>query len=193
MWKKIFKSTIIIFCLLFTMTIIYDYISDYFTKKNEEKRIANYFINTVNEERTEEKEVSKDKDEFIAVLEIPSISLKKGLYKKTSIYNDIKYNIEILKSSDTPEGSGDVILAAHSGNSKISFFKHLYKLNISDEVNIYYKSAKYKYIVDEIFEEQKKGDIVLSSSNDKRLILTTCSKDKTKQTIIICILKDVIK
>ena len=58
------------------------------------------------------------------ILDIPKIDLKKGIYSKESFKNNVDQNVTILNESLLPS-EGTVILAAHSGNSSVSFFRNL--------------------------------------------------------------------
>ena len=93
---------------------------------------------------------------YVAVLEIPKINLKKGLYNYNSIYNDVDKNIEILDNSKMPNKENSIlILASHSGNSSVSYFKNLDKLLNGDSVIVYYNNVKYYYRIIDIYLEKK--------------------------------------
>ena len=88
----------------------------------------------------------RDEKETLMILEIPKISIKRNIYYQDSKYNSVEYNIQILKDSDMPDiKNGNVIFASHNGNSKVSFFKKLYKLSLNDEIILYYDGYKYIY------------------------------------------------
>ena len=178
---------------MFIATQVFQQINYTKNKATEQKAIEEFFVTTTNIQANDSQTLSAKKTNYIAVLEIPAISLKKGLVSSNSKYNNIKYNIEILKNSIEANELKDVYLAAHSGNSKVSFFKDLYRLNISDEVYLYYKKIKYKYIVDEIIDQKKDGTIIIPEKKEKRLILTTCAKNKERQILVICKLIEEIK
>ena len=194
------KKIIIIFLLsLFFLISLYIGITEYkmYEKKQKENEIIDQFLeeqkivqNDTNEEikQEETKEVEPEYD-YIAVLEIPAIDLRKGIVDVNSAYNDISYNVEIINPSDMPDiPNTNLILASHSGSSRVSFFKHLNRLNKGDLAIIYYKNVKYTYEVNSIENEYKNGTITIRRSNNKNtLTLTTCSPtDKTKQIVIIC-------
>ena len=84
------------------------------------------------------------------------------------------------------EDNGTFILAAHNGNSYLSFFKDLDKLKIDDIVIIHYNNKKYYYSVNDIYEENKNGKININKNiHENILVLTTCSNNKNKQLIIV--------
>ena len=141
----------------------------------------------IEEDNTEPDKTDSDKS-LLMVLEIPKIEFKRGIYKKESKYNNVKYNIQILKDSSTPEvKNGNVIIAGHNGNSKVAFFKNLNKLNVGDYVYIYYNGEKYSYKLDSIYLVQKDGMAEIYRYKDKNTItLVTCNRKKRdKQEIYI--------
>ena len=178
MLKKIIGLLLIIVSLLI---ICNHYIKESKTIINENNEINYYFkeSNTINNEHNEH---------FIAVLEIPKIKLKKGLYNIDSKLNNVDKNIKILHESNMPDiPNGNLILASHSGNSSISYFKNLNKLDINDNIIIYYNNEKYIYKLVNIYQVDKTGSIEILRNNNKRtLTLITCNKkDKTKQLVFI--------
>ena len=126
--------------------------------------------------------------EFIGYLEIKKINLKQGLVSKKSYYNNVKYNIQMLSTSDYPDKSlGNVILAAHSGTGYIAFFKNLYKLSLNDEAKITYKNYVYTYEIVNIYNVPKVGKVKINRDVHKNtLTLITCTHNsKTEQTVYI--------
>ena len=120
--------------------------------------------------------------------EIDKINLRQGFLPKDSYYNYIDYHVQILKISDFPDVvGGNLILAAHSGNSYVSYFHNLYKLNNGDFVKIYYKGKMYRYKIVNIYKEKKDGSVNIYRDTSKTtLTLITCTRDdKTTQTIYI--------
>ena len=113
---------------------------------------------------------------YIGIIEIPKINLKKGFVNPYSVHNNISKNITILKPFMMPdEKNSTFVLAAHSGNSHVSYFKDIYKLDIDDVVYIYFNNKKYKYKIVKHYEEEKDGTITIKdNSNNKKLVLTTC-------------------
>ncbi len=122
----------------------------------------------------------------IANLSIEKIHINKPIYKINSNNNTVEKNVELLKGSILPDKNNSIIfLAAHSGNSNVSYFNDLNKLNKGDEINFYYKSKKYTYVVNNKFLEDKDGDIEINKSSNNQLVLTTCSTtDSSKQLIV---------
>lgn len=132
-------------------------------------------------------------ENFVAVLEIPKIDLKRGLYDINSRYNNVNRNIMILTPSDYPDvTNGNFILAAHSGSGYISFFRNLYKLSTGDYAYVYYNNIKYSYEITNIYYQQKTGKIAVYRSYDKTtLMLITCTKnDESTQTVYVAELRN---
>ena len=150
----------------------------------------------VEEESTSNNEQNKNvttDNEYIGILKITKIGLEKGLVSKNSYYNNVNRNIFILNESDMPDKEkGNVILAGHSGNGRISFFKNLYKLEINDYVSIFYNGSEYKYKVVNLYEIEKTGKANIVRNVEKStLTLITCKQNTNKQIVYICELIDV--
>ena len=171
-------------------------IKSYSKKKMENSKIEEYIkgvkIDSNNQVQIEEQEknVVHNKIDYLMILEIPKINLKKGLYNINSKYNKVDYGIEILKESDMPnKENSNLYLASHSGNSSISYFMYLNKLIIGDKLFVYYNGLKYEYIISNVYQKEKDGTIDVSSSTNNRIFLITCVDDK-KQIIYTGILKN---
>lgn len=173
------------------------YIKTEQNKKIENSKIKEYIKgininnNEVEEQTSINNEVKTNKDiNYFMILEIPKINLKKGLYSINSKYNKVDYGIEVLKESEMPNKEGsNLILASHSGNSRIAYFKHLNRLIIGDKVYIYYDGIKYEYKISDFYQKEKDGTISIDSSKDTRIILITCV-DNEKQLIYTGILNN---
>lgn len=131
-------------------------------------------------------------NDYLLLLEIPKISLEKGVYPKTSSLNSIDYNVAIMEESTLPnEKNSNLILAAHSGTGEIAYFNDLDKLTKGDLAYIYYKKYKYIYSVDKIYSVAKDGSVEVYRDNEKStLTLVTCKKNTNyKQLVIILYLE----
>ena len=146
------------------------------------------------QEEVEEEWVDPYLQYYIGTIEIPKINLNKGFTAIDSPYNTVNKNVEVVKGSTYPDVlNGNFILAAHSGNSYLAYFKNLYKLNIGDEAIVTYQNKKYTYKIVNIYEQEKTGKIAIYRDMNKTcLTLVTCTKDsKTKQTIYILELQNI--
>lgn len=129
-----------------------------------------------------------DYSKYLAVLEIPKIGLKRGFYNVDSKYNNIEYNVTMVKGSSLPNvENGNLILMAHSGDAYISYFAYLYRLNVGDMAYVTYLGKRYGYQIVNIYRVEKNGVVVIQR-NDSRTTLTmiTCTKDDDfTQTVYI--------
>lgn len=156
-------------------------------KINIDEYLENTTVSELETSSDDEIEV-RDEKETLMILEIPKISIKRNIYYQDSKYNSVEYNIQILKDSDMPDiKNGNVIFASHNGNSKVSFFKKLYKLSLNDEIILYYDGYKYIYKLSKIYDINKDGTAEIYRNNNVNCItLITCKKNiKDKQEIYI--------
>ena len=106
--------------------------------------------------------------DYIAMLEIPKINLKRGLVAKDSSANRVSVNVQTLKESNYPDvEKGNLILAAHSGNGYNAYFRDLYRLEKKDTVNVYYNDVKYTYEIADIYLQDKIGRLVIYRDKSK--------------------------
>lgn len=173
---------------------VYDYMNELYYNEIvdvapiEELEIATSEENNGEAEVEDTKEEYLDSYSYIGYLNIPKINFKKGFTEISSKYNTVSRNIQILSTSDYPDKeNGNVIIAAHSGNTSVSYFKDLYKLNKGDFVYIEYNNTLYTYKIVNIYTVNKTGKAEIKRHKDKStLTLITCTKnDKTTQTIYI--------
>lgn len=129
-----------------------------------------------------------DYSKYLGVLEIPRIGLKRGFYGPDSRYNNIRYNVTMVKGSSLPDvDKGNLILIAHSGTSYYSYFAYLYRLEVGDEVFVTYGGVKYTYRIVNIYYVEKNGLVnVRRDLNKTSLTMITCTKDNDyTQTVYI--------
>ena len=191
-----------LFILLGITLISLKVFSNYYLDKQEDKAIQEYLdykpdttVKVDNSTTTIKEEKETVTYNYIAVLEIPKINLKRGLLPINDKNNNVDKNVEILKNSDMPNvTNGTLALAGHSGNSRIAFFHKLYKLKENDQVFIYYQNEKYIYQVSKIERQDKDGTINFTKTKDTtELILTTCDQqNKGKQIVVVAKLVDKI-
>ena len=94
----------------------------------------------------------------------------------------------LIKGSTMPDvKNGNLILAAHRGNSSVSFFNDLYKLDRRDKAIVTYNGKKYTYELVTSYEENKDGKLTIKRNADvNTLTLITCTrKNKKTQTVFI--------
>lgn len=161
--------------------------------KKEEEKIQEFFEEDkeVKEEiitttKTSEKEYNNTSSNYVMVIDIPKMNLKKGLYDVSSKYNNVNKNIQIMKQSDMPDvENGNLILASHNGNSRVSYFDKLNYLKKGDEVYIYYKGYKYTYEISHMYDADKNGTITVHRDNKETVIvLISCKKGTSDKQIV---------
>lgn len=132
------------------------------------------------------KSTTKHTSEYLFILEIPKINIKKGIYSKNNKLNNVDKNIIILSTSSLPdEKNGSVILASHNGNTKVSYFKNLEKLSKDDLVYIYYKNKKYVYKIYKSEIVDKVGKININKkSNVSTICLISCKNGTNDKQIV---------
>lgn len=184
-------------------------ITNYLDKKQEESLINDFYkeqeeyvvdVPVMEEELVQEEEREQEvksntpEINYIAVLKIPKIDLEKGLASKDSYWNNVNRNIQILSESDMPDvENGNVILASHSGNGKVSYFRKLNKLQNDDIVSIFYNGKEYKYKMVNSYEIEKNGYAHIVRNKEKStLTLITCKHNTNKQIVVICELQEII-
>lgn len=140
------------------------------------------------QEQLKQEEKKAPNYNYIGVLEIPKINIKRGFLNINDKGNNVNKNLQVIKGSDMPDvKNGNLIIAAHSGNSYISYFKNLYKLSNDDVAYVYFNNIKYTYKVAGKYDVEKTGKVVIHRDNKKNtLTLITCSQtDKSKQIVYI--------
>ena len=151
-------------------------------KINNENYEVNFYLNNYNEDVG-----YINKEEYLGILEIKKIKLRKGFYKLNSNLNNVDKNIMIVSSSNMPDvNKGNLIFASHSGNSSVSYFRYLDKLDMEDIASIYYLGKKYDYKLINYYDVDKNGSVQIIKNNDiNTLTLITCKKNTDKQTVFI--------
>lgn len=177
------------------LTIQFKYLSEKKIEKKEEKSINNFIKENNNNpvaEEIQKENINYTQYDYIGVIEIPKINLKRGFVDKNSKYNDVRYNVQILNESQMPNiEKGNFILAAHAGNTRVSFFKNIKNLSINDEVLIYFQNKKYAYKVVKTYEIEKTGYAnIVRDKSKTTLTLITCKSGTNYQIIVICELKE---
>lgn len=163
---------------LFTYNSVYDYYLNMLDKNKVDNYISNSKIKvnvvSIDNENTIDNEEANN---YLGIISIPKINLEQGFYGIDNPMNNVDKNIELISNSNMPDvENGTLILAAHSGNDRVSYFNKLYKLNIDDEIEIIYNKSKYLYKLIDIYEVEKTGSITLHNINNiTSLVLVTCS------------------
>ena len=193
--KKNQKTIGKLLILLSLATLLSYKIYNYYYEKKDVDVINSYIEETsrITEEENiavpleeTKSEIKKVDIKYTAVLEIPSINLKRGVVDSTKNFNSINYAISVDKHSNYPNKVGNFILYAHSGNSNISYFKKLIDVEINDNVFVYYKGIKYNYKIFNKYNIEKNGTVnVLSSNENKYITLITCNQKRKGYQVVL--------
>lgn len=135
-----------------------------------------------------------NKDRYIGYLEVPEVNIKRGFVSLNSKYNSVGYNVMLIEGSTMPDvKNGNLILAAHRGNSPVSFFENLYKISDHGNAYITYNGKVYKYKLVSRYTDPKDGTLTITRNADTSVLtLITCTRnDKKTQTIFIFELESV--
>lgn len=197
----------ILLIIISISVVMYDNYKDNQKVLENVELVENFFEieNNPVEEQKEEVVIKDEEDKktsssptynYIAVLEIPSIKLKRGLVDYKSKYNNVKYNIQIIEHSQMPDiENSNLILAGHNGTSSVSFFNDLDKLKEDSLVYVYYNNIKYIYKINNNYEVNKDGKVeIIRNRNKTTITLITCKKDsEDKQLVYIGYLVDKVE
>lgn len=150
-------------------------------KSNEKKDDEN---NLGTESKVLKNEVLED--DYLGIISIPKIGLRKKLYDIGSYRNDVDRNIEILASSKMPDVmGGNFILAAHNGNTSLGYFRDLHRLKVGDEVTIDYKNKNYVYEVSKIYDVLKTGKVAIKRDKSQSTITLITCLGNDRQLVVI--------
>lgn len=202
--NKVFLIIGIILILLSICTCAFDIYINNKKELQEVKLVEDFFeeevvsneVEEVSKTQEEKTEASSPTYNYIAILEIPSINLKRGIVDYNSWANNVRYNIQIIEHSQMPYvENSNLILAGHNGTSNVSFFKDLYKLKEDSLIYLYYNGYKYIYKLNNFYDTDKDGKVEIIRNKYKNTItLITCKKGtKDKQVVYIGYLVDKVE
>ncbi len=201
--SKLSNKTIVIIAFIAVigglLIISYDYLLGKKERAYQEVSISLFSENQDNtpqniEKKEEEYIPTPNPNGYLGILTIDKINLQQGFYDKNNEHNNVSENLTFLEPSNYPdEKNGNVILVAHSGVTRIAYFRNLYKLKVGDTAKVEYNGHLYTYKIDDIYTETKDGNVIVyRDKNRKNLKMITCTKnDDTKQTIYIAYLESV--
>ena len=161
--KYILIISILLIIIGFTINVKLKY-NEYKIQKQKHRNIINFIE-------------QKNSSEYIALLEIPKLSFKRGIKPNLTVDEDII----ILNYNYIPDGN--IMIAGHSGNCSACHFNSLDKLKEKDLLYFYYNGIKYIYDISNIEVKEKNSFVISNESNTITLI--TCVKDSDHLQIII--------
>ncbi len=213
--NKIKKSSVGLFALILitigTFIMCYNYFVEKKDKLYEVMNLLLYDDETPKKIKKKEEQPNTDDEEdrtqsaeeeakfdyqYVGVLEIPKINLRRGFVDINSKYNNVSRNITVIESSSYPDvRNGNLILAAHSGNCYVCFFNKLWKLSKGDVAYVDYNNIRYTYKIVDIYEVKKNGTVTIKRDPSKKtLTLITCTHNSdTMQTVYILELESPIE
>ena len=165
-----------------------DYIDDYDDNQNGSQDTSTDKKSSSSSKKKKSSSGYKSNSRYLGYLTISKIGLKAGIPWKDSTMNNVDKGIYTLPVSNYPDvENGNLVLAAHSGNASISYFKSLWKLSVGDNANVSYNGKTYSYKIVNIYYVEKTGTVQIKRNTKKTsLTLITCTKnDDTLQTVYI--------
>ena len=132
-----------------------------------------------------EKEVTEDdgfEEDLIGSLKIEKINLN-GTVKEGSTNEILRDYIGHIE--ETAKYDGNVGLAAHNRGNKYSYFARINELEPGDEIVYTTKYGERKYIVNSKKEILETDWSQLEGTQDNRLTLITCIKNKVNQRLCV--------
>lgn len=117
------------------------------------------------------------------LLSIPKIKLK-SIVKKAD--NKLKNLNSSLIYYDNINPHNKIIILGHSGMGVGTYFNKLDNLNNNDEVYLYIKSNKYKYIVNNVYlVSEERVEVLEWENNVSKLVLITCDKKNKNRRLVV--------
>lgn len=172
MFKRLIISILLIIINILSLSIISD--------------------NTLIEPNIENNVIIENKKDYLGIIEIPKLKLKRYFYKVDDEKNTVEKNTMLIEKSSMPdEKNSNIIFAAHRGRSKVAFFDKLHLIEYGDDIIIYYNNRKYTYQYNNRYDVPKNGHIkIIRDLNKTSITLITCKKGTNKQTVFIGYLTD---
>lgn len=171
--KKLTKIVLSIILVIIFLYLI-EFLSDSIEIKYRNNLVEAYYEKEGNPKRLSQ-------EDYIGILEIPKIGLKRGYYQKDDKRNNIDRNVTLIDYKDNK----DYIFAAHSGNDKIAYFDNIHLLEEGDLINVYNKNKKTTYKISSKYLDDKNGEVSIKKSNKKRVILITCNNNDSTNYLIV--------
>lgn len=175
MKKKDIVNYLLLF-FLFSLLLIFLYQSirgkevSIHTKKIDRENIYNELKN------------NKKTNVSYAQLMIPDLNINRPLYNITDKRNNVEKEVMVLETSDF--SSGNIVLAAHSGEGYNAYFNILDQLDETMDIYILYQDYIYTYKLFCFNEVAKTGYVIVNTYAYPTLQLITCKKnDSTKQIV----------
>lgn len=189
----------ILFIIIGIILITFNYFGTIKSNLFNEKNIELYEQNIILPEELETVDIDPDvpeqeptitpsTDGYIGYLSVPDVNIKRGFTSLDSPYNSLKYNVLLVQGSTMPDvDKGNLILAAHNGHSKVSFFNDLYKLADGAHAYVTYNGKLYNYVLKNRYDVPKVGTVTVKRDPSvTTLTLITCHRtDNHLQVVFV--------
>lgn len=176
--KIIIISAVTIMIISAGLLYFYQYRSNEKAKKDE----MNNEIELVESEIEDETNQNELKDGTLGILKIEKINMK-GLVKEGST-SDILQNY-IGHIENTPKYDGNICLAAHNRGNTYSYFAKLNQLSEGDEIKYQTIFGESYFSVNQIKEINENDWSMLEDSDENKLTLITCIKNKSSSRLCV--------
>jgi LPXTG-site transpeptidase (sortase) family protein len=78
-----------------------------------------------------------------------------------------------------------LFLAAHNGNSPVSYFKNLEKLTKNSKIYLFYNGIKYEYLIDTFYTVSKIGKVSINNDKAKTtIVLISCKNNSDTEQVV---------
>lgn len=175
-------STLIIIALLLGFKT-YNKIEEYKKEKNTTKNEIDFIEKTIIEE-PKEKEFENG---ILGILQIDKINMK-GVVKEGSSSEVLKNYVGHIEN--TPKYTGNIGLAAHNRGNLYSYFAKINQLTTGDEIKYITLFGENYYRVDNIKEIDEHDWTLLEDTDEDKLTLITCVKDKRSKRLCVQATRD---
>ncbi len=146
----------------------------------EHTLIEDYYIADVSLNDEELKTIDIE-NEYLGIINIPSIDLEEGFYHQLSSKNKLKYGVKNVKD----DMDNVLVLASHSGHSDVAKFNNLKRLHEGEEIILDYNKQTYHYLFSHSYKVEKTGHIYVKYDHTKKaLILITCDLSNNDKQIV---------
>ena len=125
---------------------------------------------------------SKNSNDSFAQLIIPNLNINRPLYNINDKRNNVEKEVMVLETSNF--SSGNIVLAAHSGEGYNAYFNSLDQLDEKMDIYILYQDYIYTYKLFCSDEVEKTGYVMVKTYTYPTLQLITCKKNSSTKQIV---------
>lgn len=124
--------------------------------------------------------------EVIAILEIPALDIRYPVVEGCTSA-DLKYAIGHMSETARIGQPGNCVLAGHNGSRYGTYFTHLNRIEVGDEVKLLDASGEvYQYSVADSFVVGPYDNTIKKQGKETELTLFTCAERGTKRFVVKC-------